>query len=338
MSHLTPEQIALITSDIFTPRCFRDNFPTDTRSDEALYRARRRYRITPAPEPYVRANDPEVVWDKHEGDVHWRDWLAPLTDLQRLHKRASGSQDTATIQIATDRATPVLFISDWHIGSWGTSYENLAHITDKIQTLGMRIAVLGDMLQMSIKLRGILEISDNALTPRDQMTFLRSWLEDMSHLILWSTWDNHSVQREEDATGFSYYAQLFKERTIYHSGIGHIDLTIGKEVYKIASSHRFKGNTQQNPTGGAVKYMRQYGIDRELAVAGDSHAPALFEYADGPLPRLALNCGTLQSDSGYGKRHFSPFVHDWMPVVLFSPDTHLMIPFKSLKSYETAVC
>jgi hypothetical protein len=325
----------LITSDLFTPETYRAAFPTDSRSAEALYRARRRYRTAkPGHLLYQREEDPALSWDKKEADVHWSDFLDPLEKLQELHKRSSGSQDIANIFIAATEAVPILFISDWHIGSWGTSYQKLARITKKIQDLGLRVAVLGDMLQMSIRLRGILEISDNALTPRDQLYFLRSWLDDMSQLIVWSTWDNHSVEREEDATGFSYYAELFKERTIYHSGIGHIDLTVGEQTYKIASSHRFKGNTSQNPVNGAIKYMRFHGIDRELAVAGDSHAPALFEYADGPLPRLALNCGSLQGDSGYGKRHFSPFSHDWMPVVLFCPDTHLMIPFKSLESYE----
>jgi hypothetical protein len=331
-SRLSPEQIEILTGADFTPDIYRSLFPDDHRSYEALARARRRHLAGPL--PYKKEDDPSVLWNKKEADVHWTDWLAPLEALQKLHKRASGSQDTARIVVGAETALPLLFISDWHIGSWGTSYTRLAQITDKIRKLGLRVAVLGDMLQMAIRLRGILEISDNALTPRDQFSFLRSWLEDMVDLLLWATWDNHSVQREEDATGFSYYAELFKERTIYHSGIGHIDLTVGSETYKIASSHRFKGNTQQNPVNGAIKYMRFHGIDRELAVAGDSHAPALFEYADGPLPRLALNCGSLQGDSGYGKRNFSPFSHDWMPVVVFSADTHLMTPYKSLESYE----
>jgi hypothetical protein len=331
---LSPEQISVITDENFSPELYFRLFPHDNRSDEALYRARRRYSSTGSSTPYVRAEDPVVSWDKKEADVHWTEWIDWLEQGQSLHKRASGSQDTATIQYSGNGALPLLFISDWHIGSWGTSYRKLVEVTNKIRKLGLRVAVLGDMLQMSIRLRGILEISDNALTPRDQMSFLRSWLEEMADLILWATWDNHSVEREEDATGFSYYAELFKERTIYHSGIGHIDLEVGNQTYKIASSHRFKGNTQQNPVNGAIKYMRFFGIDRELAVAGDSHAPALFEYADGPLPRLAINCGSLQGDSGYGKRHFSLFSHDWMPVALFCRDTHLIIPFKSLESYE----
>jgi hypothetical protein len=253
--------------------------------------------------------------------------------MQSIAKAASNSQDHAHITIETDRPVPVLFLSDWHIGSWGISYQEVAETTRKIQALGLRIAVLGDMLQMSIRMRNVMEMGDNLLSPRMQMLFLESWLEDLAPQVLWSTWDNHSVAREEEFTGFSRYAEIFKDKTIYHSGIGHVDLTVGGETYKIASSHRFAGNTPLNPTGGQERYMRFEGIDRELTVAGDSHRPSVRNYTDGPLPRIAINCGTLQKDSGYAKRFFSLYTHDWMPVVTFWPDRHLMVSAPSLQHY-----
>jgi hypothetical protein len=276
---------------------------------------------------------PPVAWDKHEVDFHWTDVLKPLTELQQIAKAASGSQDRAHFHLQTDAPAPVLFVSDWHIGSWGTSYQAIAEITQTIRDRKLWVVALGDMLQMAIKLRNVLEISDNALPPRLQMRFLQSWLEDIAPYVLWSTWDNHSVMREETATGFSQYAELFKEKTVYHSGIGHVDLTVGEETYRVCSSHRFSGNSHLNPTHGQMRYMRFEGIDREIAIAGDSHRPAVQTYTDGPQPRIAVNVGTLQTDSGYAKRHFSLSTHDWMPVVVFFPDRHLMVPFPSLTHY-----
>lgn len=277
---------------------------------------------------------PAVEWDKHDIDFHWRDVLGPLEELQEIAKAASGSQDRAIIRLETDKPAPVLFLADTHIGSWGTSYRTLAEIVDTIQRSGLWVACLGDLLQMSIKLRNVLEISDNALPPRLQMRFLGSLLEDLAPQVLWSTYDNHSVMREESATGFSQYAELFKEKVIYHSGIGHVDLVVGAETYRIASAHRFRGNSYLNPTHGQMRYGRFEGLDRELIVAADSHRPAIQTYTDGPMTRIAVNCGTLQTDIGYAKRHFSLFTHDWMPVVVeFWPDRHLMQPYASLGQY-----
>ena len=100
----------------------------------------------------------------------------------------------------------------------------------------------------------------------------------------------------------------------------------------MCSSHRFRGDTPNNPLNGSIKYMRHHGIDREIAIAGDSHVPEIRAYADGPLSRLAINCGSLQTDSGYAKRNFTPYTHTWMPVVVFYPDVHLMVPYQDLKS------
>jgi hypothetical protein len=123
---------------------------------------------------------------------------------------------------------------------------------------------------------------------------------------------------------------MFREKTVYHSGIGHVDLTVGRETYAIATSHRFRGNSILNPTHGQMRYGRFEGLDREVIVAGDSHTPAVQTYADGPMPRVAINCGSLQTDSGYAKRFYSLDTHDWMPVVEFFPDRHLFMPYPSL--------
>ena len=108
---------------------------------------------------------------------------------------------------------------------------------------------------------------------------------------------------------------------------------VKEETYRVATSHRFRGNSYMNPTHGQMRYGRFEGLDRELIVAGDSHRPAIQTYTDGPMTRIAINCGTLQTDSGYAKRWFSLNTHNWMPLVLLYPQTHLMIPFSDVSHY-----
>lgn len=317
---------------------FREEFPEEDRSHRRFINKKSEILMAAGKEPAVpymgaKPGAPDIQWDKAERSFHWSDVLAPAMARQEMGRASKHGQDRGKIVVETDRPFPVLFISDWHVGSWGTSYEKVARMTQAIKDLGLRVAILGDMLQMSIKLRNVLEVSDNLLTPSEQIQFLRSWIEEMAPHILWSTWDNHSVMREEQMVGFSTYAELFKDKTIYHSGIGHIDLTVGTQTYKIASAHRFRGNSMLNPTHGQARYMRMEGIDREIAVAGDSHKPAIANYFDGPVERIALNCGSLQADSGYAKRHFSLDTADAMPILLFMPDRHVAIPFMSLDRY-----
>jgi hypothetical protein len=261
--------------------------------------------------------------------------------MQELSSASSRSQDFAHIAIPSHRDVPIVFISDWHIGSWGVDANAIALAVDRLielhKTHGAYAAVLGDMIEMAVRMRSMIEINGNLLRPREQMDFLGSMLESIAPIILWSTWDNHAVEREESLTGVSMYAELFKEVTIYHSGLGHTNLTIGDQTYAIATSHRFRGRSQVNPLAAQMNYIQREAPDREIAVAGDSHIPAVMQYVYGNKVRTVANCGTLQTNSGYSKRFFSLYSSTAMPILVFSPDTHCVNAYHSIEHYERAV-
>lgn len=267
------------------------------------------------------------------GDFDWRNAIEPLQELQRTFKQHKGSQDFATWEIKTNKPIAIIVLGDAHMGSWATDYDRLIQITDEIiNTPNLYVMLVGDLLQMSIKLRGVLEVSDNALPPYWQIRFLDSWLQSIQHKVICSTWDNHSVMREENAVGFSTYAEIFKRHTIYHSGIGHIDVKVGKEVYKIAVSHFFRGRTMYNPCHGQMRYIRMEAHDREIVAAGDSHVHGVVHYMEGGKERLVLNCGSIQN-SGYGKRFFSLKNQDYFPCFILDPKQHRFVGFRSVSDW-----
>lgn len=276
----------------------------------------------------------DIATDKAElGDFNWRDAIQPLQDLQKQFKAHKGSQDFATWEIKTKKPICVLVLGDTHMGSWATNYERLIQITDEIiNTPNLYVILVGDLLQMSIKLRGVLEVSDNALPPYWQIRFLDSWLQSIKHKVICSTFDNHSVMREENAVGFSTYAEIFKRHTIYHSGIGHIDVKVGKEVYKIAVAHFFRGRTMYNPCHGQMRYIRMEAHDREIVAAGDSHVHGVVHYMEGGKERLTLNCGSIQN-SGYGKRFFSLKNQDYFPCFTLDPNEHRFVGYRSVSDW-----
>jgi CYTH domain-containing protein len=280
---------------------------------------------------------PAILWDKAQPTRTWRDMAQEAIRRQQSRLAAKASQDHAIIRVETDKPLAVLFISDWHMGSWGTDYSTMLSMTDRIKALGLHVATLGDMVHMAVKLRGVLEVMDNMFAPGEQDEMVAGWVDEIEPHILWSTWCNHAVERQELAIGYSPTAEIFKSRTVYHSGIGHIDLIVGNETYKIASSHVFPGSTTRNVLGGQIRWMREQGLDRELAVAGDKHQPELKQYPEGPMWRVAINCGTLQANSGYAKRYFAYYTHDFQPVVVFHPDRHLMTAYQSLDAYEASL-
>ena len=277
----------------------------------------------------------EYMSDKKVGEFHWRDANKVMAEMIGMKDAASFSQDHANISIEADRPVCVLALSDTHIGSWSTDHALFEQITDEIlSTPNLYVALLGDFEQMAIKAsQGVLAISDNLLPPELQHRYIESWLGEVEHRVLFSTWDNHAVMREEAGSGFSQYANLMKRRVVWHSGIGHPNVNVGDQTYRLAVSHRFRLRTHLNPVHGGMQYIRHEAPDREISIAGDSHTPGVAHWTLGDSEKLSLNCGSTQLNSGYGKRFFSLTTHPIFPVCVLWPDKHRFVGLPSVADY-----
>jgi hypothetical protein len=273
--------------------------------------------------------------DKKHGEFDWREWVPAMQQMQALKKKSSYSQDQAVIELG-DGKSPVALasFSDQHMGAWSTNYDSLKEMTDELmQTPNLYIALLGDYGHYAIKLRNVLEVADNLLTPEQQTDFLESWFEEIWPKVALATWENHGVERQEKQAGESSTKRLLSRKVVYFNGIGHADIKVGNQIYKGAFSHCFRGRSIENACHSQMRYMRREGIDRDFAMSGDTHLPGMTKYVDGAKVRVAINSGSLQANSGYAKRYFSLVTHPCYPIVVLHPDKHMMIPFWSIKEW-----
>ena len=133
----------------------------------------------------------EFVSDKVVGEFNWREANQVITQMQDLKRRGSFSQDEAMIEFDTDEPICIVGLSDTHIMSWASDHDLFERITDEIiNTPNLYVFCLGDLQQMSIRLRGVLEVSDNMFPPEYQHRYIESWLNDIQHKIILACWDN----------------------------------------------------------------------------------------------------------------------------------------------------
>lgn len=276
--------------------------------------------------------------DKAVGSFGWRDAIKTIQEMQELSSAAKSSQDTAKIVVATDEPIFCLFLSDAHLGDWATDYDLFMKITDEIlETPNLYVGLLGDMVNLAINMRSVGEVtSGNLLPPELQAQFFADWLDDVKHKIMFATWSNHDIMREEKGTGISVFRGIQEKRVVYFNGIGHPDIHVGNEVYKFAVSHRFRGSSIENPCHSTMRYLRREGHDRELAAQGDSHVPGTAWFYHGPTKKVAINTGSFQTRSTYARRHYSLFTQPVMPGVVLFPDRHLMVPYDSAEAWLAA--
>jgi hypothetical protein len=262
--------------------------------------------------------DPLISDNATEPEMNWREWNVGIRNLQTLRKKARGSLDgEAEVYIEADAPVAFVVLGDSHIGAWSTNHELFESITDEILSVpNLYIVLMGDLAHMAVKLRGVTEVMDNILPPTEQLLYLNSWLKDVQERVLFATWGNHEVSRAEDQLGISPFSELYRKMCRhYFNGIGHITVRVNQHDYHIAASHHFMGRSIYNPCHGAQRYLERVGVDRDIAVAGDSHVPGVLKFTHGPMTKLAVNCGSAQTMSGYAARYFSLVTHPVFPVV-----------------------
>lgn len=266
--------------------------------------------------------------------LNWRAMTDVIAAMQSIGREADLSEEELDITIPADEPAGFVCISDVHIGSWSTDHRILTEITDEVlATPGLYIMLVGDMIQMAIRLRSVDEVMDNLLPPSLQFEALDSWLRDVEDRVVLATWDNHSVVREEQLAGTSHYARLMARTCPYFGGIGHPNLIVGGQTYRLAVSHKFRGRSVTNPCMGPMKYLLGDGHHREIAIAGDSHRPGILHFWHGDDERLAINSGTAQIDSRYTKRYYSLYSKAVFPVLELDPFDHRFVAYPDVPTW-----
>lgn len=276
--------------------------------------------------------------NKKRPDVTWRETNQYLHSVNQFREKASNQQTFSSVDIAGSEPIALICLSDLHIGASGFDHEALVQVTDEIlSTPNLYVGLFGDIAEMAIRLRGVAEVMNQSLTPRQQTQYVDSWFREIAPRVLFATWGNHDVERQEDMTGYSDLADIFAANVIYHGGIGHLNLTVGQQTYPIAVTHRFKGHGMYNPAQGAVRYLMIEAPDREIAICGDSHRPGICQFPHGEIKKVAITSGTLNTQSSYAKRYFSLYSHTNFPVLMLRGDEHHeAVPFWSLGEYIRA--
>lgn len=276
---------------------------------------------------------PVIVADKKLGEFDWEEWTAWIESGQKLRKKASFSQNFANIQLGDGKSPIILLqLGDFHIGSWATDYGALRTITREIlETPNLYVILGGDLIDMAIKMRSVLEVTGQVLPPEQQIMFLESWLKKIWPKVAFSCWCNHGVEREEKFTGISSVKNLLASKSVYFNGIGHPDIVVGAETYKGVVSHKFRGNSMYDSTFGQARYLRMEASDREIGWQQDLHRPGIRQYFEGGMDRVVMTCGSIQG-GGYAERYFSLFTQKVFPALVLHHDEHKFVPFWNLQS------
>lgn len=279
---------------------------------------------------------PITVEDQIEiDDVSWRDMLPAIAQMKKLRSRNNASSHHIDVNVRTTDPICVIPFGDAHIGAIGTDYELFQRITDEIiETPNLYIILMGDELDLAIKLRSIAEVLTSVLTPELQVQFMRSWLEEIKHKVLFAIQGNHDA-RIKQFTGLDVPRNIITKVVPYSTGICHVNLKVGEVMYRIAAAHKFPGHSMWNVNHANKKYSAMQYPEGDIYMGAHTHRPGgAFDWESGRL-KVYLNSATLKTKDEYAATWFSILTSPVYPCVVLHPNEKLIMPFVSVRHWKS---
>jgi len=270
--------------------------------------------------------------NKKRPETNWREWLKHLKCGQKLHEKSSGSQDSCDIHIKTSGEYIIYQpISDMHLGSIGCDYESLEAFTDAIlRYKNVFFSLTGDNIDGFYSFKNMLAVHQMQMSPEEQLNFFESWIKEVQHKFLFSTWGNHE-EMEERASGMNSTKRMLNRQLVYFNGIGIANLNINDIKYQIVATHKTRNNSMYNRTHGLKQLARMQLPAADIYIAGHLHSSAFeVQYERDKMQVFAL-LGTLKKNDGFAKRYFSYWSNQQMTAFVLNAKKKEIVPFATLE-------
>lgn len=288
----------------------------------------------------------EINASAEEDDgVELEAFLDHLAERKNFEENEFPTEDRLDIFIKSDKPVPIVFSSDWHLGSIGVDYEHfkadygfiLAHPEVKIITVG-------DLIDNFVRFKSAEAILQQVCNPRMQHKLLFKIATRLAKTkqLLAATWGNHDVERDEHILGQSMLAQTLAAATHFFDGRGLIVLKVGPTIeeamtYTILLTHTPPGKSMYDKNYGGKRLYREH-FPADVIVTAHFHSPAIqqddhygvareagFNFGG---PRITIACGTYKTKDAYSRRYWSEGKVG-APTVLFWHNQQRMAAFKS---------
>jgi hypothetical protein len=235
--------------------------------------------------------------------VQWRE----LSNLAKVHSEIRDRIDfSTTIAKAKIEAEGIVLlpIGDMHFGAAGVDYDYIEKLVDYVKANDIYIALCGDEIDTFFtNFKSAKAVFNQVLNIEEQTIFLESFLTELEPHILCLTWCNHGSARAENILGFDLFGKLKSRFAPFMSGIGKLELTVGKAQYDIILTHKSSGYSKINPLNASFNLDRNI-IEGDIFISGHYHSAAFSNFNIRNKNVIALQVGTTQYNDAYAIRNF----------------------------------
>ena len=166
------------------------------------------------------------------------------------------------------------------------------------------------------------------------MNIDKDYIESIKEKVLALTSGCHDIFGLK-ASDFDVTEYLAKHSdAVYLGNGGLINLTVGKQTYRVMVRHKYRFHSGDNPTQTCKKMFEKMG-GFDVGVVSHNHVAAIEESTkegmDGNLKRIFVRAGTYKTHDRYGRQLGFSSGDIGVPVVLFNPFKRDMRAFQNIE-------
>lgn len=278
---------------------------------------------------------------KTKGKITFEDMASPTSlDIDEYYEllkktntavmRLESKQTKTTLHIDDDKPIGIAFWGDWHVGAKGVDYEQLdadqalINATDGLYVIGM-----GDYKDNGNALVHPASTQETVATTDMQDKIVMRKFEQTADKYLavirgcHDDWDKHNSNKD--------FIQVLCDITgavnLWHGGI--INLTVGDQEYRIGARHKYKNESGLNTTNTQRNFVNDFGHCDIVAFAHKHYAEMQHTVRMGE-ETIYLRSGAYKRYDEFGQKLAGYEGGLGVPVVILYPDTHAMVPIRSL--------
>jgi len=276
---------------------------------------------------------PEVVSCQPEQDGSYEQLLELVWSSSRLIRGETWTPPEVDFNLETELPIALVFTADWHLGSPGVDYEAFDETRRLIiETEGVYAYVGGDGTERFVKTIAGPQAAgiDQQPITIQRLFFIRAIESMMDKIVAFGTGNHEEWSRI--ATGFDELANIARRLNFVYTGPGGLlNLTVGKQTYRIFRTHRFRFTSSFNLTHAAKQCWRLGVYDADIVVVEHRHEAAIESFMGHGLERIAVRTGTFLVYDDYARRFGFYGAEVANPTIILFPFERKMISFKRLQ-------
>jgi hypothetical protein len=256
-------------------------------------------------------------------------------------KKRNPSNDRLQITIDTDAPIGIVFTSDWHVGGSGTEHLQIKTDNELIAAHPLLYAYVGGDWANNFIIPALAHAGANDIfSAGDQqyeiVTYLLRILAE-NNTILAIGDGNHDGWTRRLANLDPRMHVLRDLAHLYTAQGSLLELTVGKQTYRIFRRHRHRWSSVFNPGHAVVSEYQRNPYDFDIGVIEHQHEPHFSgfhgkERADGTSWRLAIRPGTYKTSDAYANEFGYYNGSSDLVSVILHPHRFWMQPVRGLEN------